>query len=206
MSDSGSAPFQDDGIQVLTFEQELAMLTPAEQAVYATRMATDPPRTSRECGRVLGKSHKVVEKHWGNIKTKLARDPLASWKQRGLVGQGGYEDFDRLRNVSNDTLIKLAEMRMEGMLRAITKEKLEKATVKELSASIRDLSTVRQIQKGEPTQILQVNQRENLKRLFPMAVKELARRGYSIELGGQGFKVVQQIEAEAKPAEAEGAE
>lgn len=182
-----------------SFAEDLAKLSPAQQRAYATRMATTPPRTAVDCARMLGIGINTFTKHWADVKTRLGRDPLLVWKQKGIIGRSAGEDFERLRSVTNDTLIKLTEMRMEAALRAINQEKLEKASAKELGALVRDLSGVRQIQKGEPTQILQVNQRENLKRLFPMAVKELARRGYSIELGAEGMKVVEQVDVTPQP-------
>lgn len=181
-------------------EADLIKLSPAEQRLYALRMATNPPRPLRECATMLGKGLTTLEKSWKNVKAKLGRDPLIEWKQKGVIGTGGADDFERLRNVSPDTMIKLLDMRIEAMARGITKEKIAAASLKELTGGIRESVNARQLLKGEPTQILQVNQRENLRRLFPLAVKELHRRGLTLEMGAGGMKVVQQLDVTPEPA------
>lgn len=183
---------------------DLAQLTPAQARLYALRMATDPPRTARSCAEMLGISLGTTEKAWKQIKAKLGRDPLIAWKEKGVISQSGAEDFERLRNVSNDTMVKLVEMRIESMMRGITKDKIAEASLKDLTSGARDLGNFRQLLKGEPTQILQVNQRQNLMRqVMPQLMREFQRRGLSLEIDAvNGARAVKRIE----PAPAEMAE
>jgi hypothetical protein len=208
--DKSKASFYTKDVPHAASGEELAKLTPSEARLFALRMATDPPRTAAECGRMVGLSLSHIDKQWKSIRSKLGRDPLIAWKQTGHLSAGGVEQFERLRMVPTDTLIKLAEMRAEALLRAITPEKLEKATVKDLTSGYRELINSRQLLKGEPTQILQVNQRENLKRLFPVVLKQLRRKGVDVDgfapeaaarfLPKAAAESVVELEPESEPA------
>ncbi len=201
--------FYAQDVPLAASDEELARLSPAEARLFAMRMATDPPRPISECARMLGLARGTVEKCWKQVRTRLGRDPLISWKEKGTLGRGTAEQYERLRTIPVDTLVKLAEMRAEALLRAITPEKLEKATVKELTGGYRELINSRALLKGEPTQILQVNQRENLKRLFPVVLKQLQRKG--VDLDGATAQLAArflprkpetvEVEAEPEPAE-----
>ena len=182
-----------------SFGEDMAKLSPKQQLIYATRMSTDPPLSAVATAQRLGMTSKTVGSHWSTIRERLARDPLRKWKETGSVTTGGREDIDRLRDVPVQTLVKLTEMRAEAIIRGITPEKIADASLKELTAGYRELINSRQLLKGEPTQILQVNQRANLKKLFPVVMKQLQARGVTLEISGDGPRVVKQIDAMAEP-------
>ena len=177
---------------------ELNKLTPLQQRIYAIRMSEKPPLSARVTAEKMGIAYGTVSYHWTQIRTKLGRDPLIEFKEKGEVTGSGYEDFERLRNVSPDTIGKLTDMRLEAILRAIDTDRIASATLSELGSAAEKIARIRQLIRGEPTQILRVEQRDNLHKLWPQMLKELKRRGMSMEIDGSGeVRAVQQIEAEA---------
>jgi hypothetical protein len=176
-------------------EHLLKQLSPAEQRLYLVRMATDPPRTGAECASILKVTRGTIASRWSQIKSKLGLDPLEKWKETGEITGDSKPTHEVLRSVQPDTFIKLIEMRLEKVLRGITDDKILEAGLKELTGAVRELVGARALVKGEPTQILRVDQRANLQRLMPALMKEMERRGLTVEFGAEGVRVQKHIDA-----------
>lgn len=168
-----------------SMDDALAKLPPAQQRLFLTRMTPalrgEGPLTSRACAEVLGIAEGTVASGWYKIRSKLGYDPLLPWKEVGKFGANGSEDFERLRNVAPDTIIKLAEMRLEAIFRAMSPEKIGESSLAELARASEAITKQRALLKGEPTQILQVNQRDKLHDLLPLIQRELLRRGMDMD-------------------------
>jgi DNA-binding CsgD family transcriptional regulator len=177
----------------------LAKLTPAEIRLYTTRMSTNPPMTYRDVAFILKVSPNTVASNWSKLKAKIGFDPLQQAKEEGLNGDRGEDaDFVRLRNVSPDTFSKLIEVNAEKGLRMLTKN-WDRVPPEKIPGMIRDLINSRQVIRGEPTQILRVDQRQTLAKMLPAMLKEAAKRGMSFELGEGGARIIKSIEAETVP-------
>ena len=181
----------------------LKKLSPAEQKIYVCRMATDPPRSQVETATLLGITSGAVSSTWSKIRAKLGYDPMREWKEIGKKGSSG-EDFERFRNVSPVSLLRQLETNLDKLLRAFSQEKIEKATVSELSAAVERLGKYRQILRGEPTQIISTDQRANMLRLLPAVIKQLGKYGVTVEMSEEGMKAVPQLEAENEPQAVDG--
>lgn len=158
-------------------------------------MATEPPRACHECAKALGISLGTVQSQWSKLRAKLDWDPLQAYKEGGRMPGGNNtadEDVIALRNVSPDTVVKLNEMSQERLLRRLYKN-FEDVPPEKIPAMIRDLTNARALVKGEPTQILRVDQRATLKKLIPAMLKEAEKRGISLQLDGEGAKLVKQV-------------
>lgn len=176
----------------------MAKLAPNYARLYAYRMATNPPRTARECSENLGIAIGTVSAQWSKIRSLLGHDPLQSYKELGLIGGDKTGEILAIRNVSADLLIKLNEMSQEKLLRRLHAT-IEQVSPDKIGGILRDLVNARALQKGEPTQILRVDQRDNLRKILPAMLKEAARRGVTIELGDGEARVMKNV----KPIEAE---
>lgn len=174
---------------------ERKALTQLEYDIYMSRMSTDPPRNQRYLANQFELPEMNVKARWTAIRKKLGYDPLRKWKESGQLpaqgnpaGRPGVDDkFERLREVSSESLGKLAGMRAEEGLRILS-GRMDEAPTEKLPKMIADLIGVRQLMKGEPTGILRVDQRGSLKRLMRALPKELERRKLMID--GEGVKPI----------------
>jgi hypothetical protein len=156
-------------------------------------MASDPPKTARECAHQFSVSISSVNATWYKIRSRLGFDPLKHWKETGRMPGGTNQgDVEPLRNVSPDTMGRLLDMGIEAALRQV-RGKLDKATFRDITSGVKDMVNARALIRGEPTQILRVDQRQNLKKLIPALVQEASKRGISFEVDGSGGRIVKNV-------------
>lgn len=161
-------------------------------------MATEKPRTTAECASGLGITYGTVFSQWAKIKARLGHDPLERYKELGMIEGVKAGEVLALRNISPDVIVKLTEMNQERLLRRLH-QNINDVPPEKIPAMIRDLTNARALIKGEPTQILRVDQRENLRKILPAMLAEASRRGVTLELGDGQARVIKTI----KPVEAE---
>lgn len=173
--------------------------------VYECRMSTNPPRTVAETARLLGCKDELVKNAWKAIRAKLGYDPLAQAKELGLAPRDPANEDEmqqeQLRAVQPEVLARLLEMRAESVLREITPAKIREAKLRDLTAGAKELLSMRQLIRGEPTQILATQQRDNMFRLMPQFIKEAQRRGYAFEIDGSGeIRTLKKVPKAKEPA------
>lgn len=89
--------------------------------------------------------------------------------------------LEEVRRATTETLIESIERKLPMLLDGIDKSKVEKSTLRDIAVAFGVLAEKRQLLKGEPTQILTYEERENLNDLAPQIIKEMERRGMVIE-------------------------
>lgn len=181
-------------------------LPPKLRQLYECRMSVTPPRTARDCAILLEKNIQTIHNQWKLIRGMLGYDPLAEAKKLGQVHRGGSSAAggeEKLVAVNPEVLARHLEMRALAMLKGITAEKIQNTGVGELSRGVKEMISMRQLLRGEPTQILSTNQRAKLFEIMPAIVKELARRGNHIEIGPSGeMRMTKQVRTlDAEPVE-----
>lgn len=166
--------------------EALSKLTPVQAQIYECRMSVTPPRKVKDVARLLGKSAKSIGNTWTKIRHTLGYDPLAEAKALGLTHRHGSPNadtaVDQLKTVSPEVLARRIEMAADRMLQHFSETKMENANLSELSRAVKDLLSMRQLLRGEPTQILSTAQRTKLSEMMPAFIKEAQRRGYEFQI------------------------
>lgn len=97
--------------------------------------------------------------------------------------QGKYQPVtEAVRAMTTDSLIKQIESKLPMLLDGITKKKVDDAPIREIAVAFGVLAEKRQLLKGEPTQILTYEERSNLNKVAPAIIKEMERRGMTIDV------------------------
>ncbi len=189
----------------------MSQLTGMQARLYECRMGVTPPRTARQCAALLNVQEQSVQNTWQRIRKKLGFDPLKRAKELGLVHRtgkpGGSEDTaaEQLIAVNPEVLARLLEMKAESMLRGMTAEKIREAKLGDLARATKDVLTMRQLVRDQPTQILRVEQRKRLFELMPTFVREAQRRGYSFRVDPETGEIntLKKIKGQPRVLEAE---
>jgi hypothetical protein len=90
-----------------------------------------------------------------------------------------------LRRANNATLLELVDDRVVTFLQHMTDEKIRKASLRDQVYAMDRMFNIRQLLRGEPTQIVSVDDRKALNDLVPLLVKSAQRRGVVIEAVGR---------------------
>lgn len=173
-------------------DKRLDLLSRAERDLYLYRMSGETPRKLRECAAHFEVSMGTISQRWSRVRSKLGMDPLLEWKETGKLngGDNGYEtDWEPLRSVPTDTIVKLAEMNAESLLRMLRK-KYHEVPPEKIPDMVLKLCNAQQITKSQPVQQLNKIQRDHMFEIWPAVIREMTRRGISIQVGGEGMKVV----------------
>lgn len=84
---------------------------------------------------------------------------------------------EEVREVSANEFLPLIDTRAKQALQFMTPEKMAAANVRDLAVMFGVLMEKRQLLRGEPTQILSVDDRRQMTTLMPFMLKEAQRRG-----------------------------
>ncbi len=86
-----------------------------------------------------------------------------------------------VRTIKTKHILAAIEEKLALGLDALTKEKMDEASARDLAVVISILVEKRQLLRGEPTQILSMEERKHMSDILPMLLKEAERRGMTIE-------------------------
>ncbi len=89
---------------------------------------------------------------------------------------------EEVREVTANEFLPLIDTRAKQALQFMTPEKMSKAGVRDLAFAFSVLMEKRQLLRGEPTQILSVDDRKQMSALMPFMLKEAQRRGMMAEV------------------------
>lgn len=89
---------------------------------------------------------------------------------------------EELRQVKVSELLGLIEDRLHRSLEHLDDTKMQAASAKDLAIAIGILVEKRQLLRGEPTQILSLEERQNLNDMLPAIIVEARRRGVTIDV------------------------
>lgn len=85
--------------------------------------------------------------------------------------------YEQAREVSANEFLPLIDTRAKQLLQFMTPEKMAKAGIRDQAFAFSVLMEKRQLLRGEPTQILSVDDRRQMSALMPFMLKEAERRG-----------------------------
>ncbi len=89
--------------------------------------------------------------------------------------------FNGSKQPGNPEFVSALEKLMRAILEKIP-DRLEKATAPQLMLAFAIATDKRQILKGEPTQILSIDDRKSMRELMPAMLMEAQRRGLTIDM------------------------
>ncbi len=84
---------------------------------------------------------------------------------------------EEVREVTANEFLPLIDMRAKQLLQFMSPEKMAKAGIRDQAFAFSVLMEKRQLLRGEPTQILSVDDRRQMSTLMPFMLKEAQRRG-----------------------------
>lgn len=96
----------------------------------------------------------------------------------------------KLRKVTTKELLAAIEDRAMAALEFLTDEKLAESSGRDLAVIFGILSEKRQLLRGEPTQILSIDERKNLSVLVPQLIKEAERRHLTVDMTNEEYRLV----------------
>ena len=121
---------------------------------------------NEESYKQLGKKHGFCDKAVKALHTRMM-----------TVYQPGFHE---LRDISSRDLLKKVESRLNSALDHMTEGKMALSSAKDLSVIVGILAEKRQLLRGEPTQIVSVEESKRIQDLLPLIVEEAMRRGMHI--------------------------
>ena len=86
-----------------------------------------------------------------------------------------------VRDLKTKHFVNAIENRLASALDALTPEKMNEASARDLAVVVSILVEKRQLLRGEPTQILSMEERRHMADILPMLLKEAERRGMTVE-------------------------
>lgn len=89
--------------------------------------------------------------------------------------------YEEAREHTADELLPMIDTRIMQMLRFMGPEKMQAAGIKDLAIAFGILNEKRQLLKGEPTQIIAMEDRKKLDDLFPLVEREAKRRQMAVD-------------------------
>lgn len=100
--------------------------------------------------------------------------------------EGVYQPVtEEIRRGTTESLIKQIEQKLPMLLDGITQDKVNNSALREIAVAFGVLAEKRQLLRGEPTQILTYEERDNMNKLAPYLLKELERRGMVVDVDYQ---------------------
>lgn len=125
----------------------------------------------------------------GKLGQKAHRKAMLRFLER-LRGGGAADLISRAKKVRSDELLSLLETNARDVLASVDSFDLENASLKDKAIAVGIFLEKRALLKGEPTQILRMEERQNLQELMPRLVAEMARRGMTVELTAGDWREV----------------
>lgn len=144
-----------------------------EKAAQLIDSMTDPFKRLVEAGRECGMKETVI----------LALAKRMRTRYLGVTEQ--------MRAIKTHDMIQKIDERIGHALNYVDDYVMADAGFRDLSMGIGILIEKRQLLKGEPTQIISIEERKRLDELLPMLVKEALRRGITID--GKAEKIVEML-------------
>jgi hypothetical protein len=156
---------------------------PKTQAAKRRRGQWDPVKT-------------IPPEKVGELLADLIADPdetMAALAERHGLGRATVEAFiqalrtthvamyETAREVSASELLPMIDTRLKQALQFMSPEKMAAASVRDLAVTAGILAEKRALMRGEPTQILAVDDRKKLHEMWPVIMREVARRGMTVE-------------------------
>jgi len=89
---------------------------------------------------------------------------------------------DEVERIKTPQLLKLIEDKLQMALEHMDEYTFADANLRDLAVTFGILAEKRQLLKGEPTQILSINERSHMNELIPDLIKEAGRRGMTIDV------------------------
>lgn len=90
-----------------------------------------------------------------------------------------------LRRANNATLLDMVDDRVVTFLQHMTDDKIRKASLRDQVYAMDRMFNIRQLLRGEPTQIVSIDDRKALNDLVPLLIKSAQRRGVVIDAIGR---------------------
>ncbi len=122
---------------------------------------------------------------WVNTLTSIAEEAgLNTSTTRAIVKRLRRDHptmLAHVRGIKTKDILAAIEEKLALGLDALTKEKMDEASARDLAVVISILVEKRQLLRGEPTQILSMEERKHMSDILPMLLKEAERRGMTIE-------------------------
>jgi hypothetical protein len=134
-----------------------------ERAAKFMDVMTDPFKRLVQAGRECGMKETVIVALAKRMRTRYL----------GVTEQ--------MRAIKTQDMIHKIDERIGHALTYVDDYVMSEANFRDLSMGIGILIEKRQLLKGEPTQIISIEERKRLDELLPMLVKEAARRGITID-------------------------
>ncbi|MGE0289513.1 MAG: hypothetical protein AB7I42_25990 [Bradyrhizobium sp.] len=171
-------------------------------------MATAPKRTYKSAAAYkkaqerersqMDKSRlaEIEDEQKGQVLAELMMDPMADVAE--LAAKSGMSEAmirglrmkaqtqfqapaAALRRATNSRILELIEDRELAVIESMTDVKIKNAGLREQVYALDRLHNIRQLLRGEPTQIVSVDDRKTLNDLVPALVKAAQRRGILID-------------------------
>lgn len=136
---------------------------PAEQSAALIDKVTDPFVRLTEVAKECGLRPSVVEGLARRLRTRM----------QGVSAE--------MRAVKTKELVHKLDERINHAIGYMDDYIMGEASFRDLALGTAQLIEKRQLLKGEPTQIVSLDERRSLNELVPLLVKEAARRGITIE-------------------------
>jgi hypothetical protein len=134
---------------------------PTKAIIEAT---TTPEGAFKNAARELGFPHSLIKALLGRVR-KI--EPL---------------EVDKLRQTDNISIIAKTEHVIERLMDHMDDYAMGKASIRDLAVAFGIMVEKRQLLKGEPTQVISVEHREEMPEVMRALLKEAARRNIPIEL------------------------
>ena len=158
-------------------------------------METQVPRPISECAERIGVSLSTAKNHWTAISRKLGRNPADGLVKDGPRPSKEVQQITDLARAAPETMQELLQEKARLLLEEIDLAKAKRASVGELSRGAEALLKTRNLILGEPTQILRVEDRQNLGQIIAKLAEEAQKRGYEVA-GGELVHSSRVIEAQ----------
>lgn len=185
-------------------EEDLKLLTPAQQRFYRVRMEPPEPLSVKECAEILGIRQNTAASQWSVISRKLGYNPVSGLVAVGKPKGDEQKALEELRRAAPQTLPELLGEKARILLDQIDEKRAAKAGVGELARGAEALIKSRNLSLGEPTQILRVDDRRNLTQIIAALAQEAQNRGFSLS-GGRLVREEPVIDAQVVDDDADGA-
>lgn len=122
---------------------------------------------------------------WVDTFTAIAEDAGLNPKVTSAIVKRLSRDHPGLltyvRDLKTKHFVSAIEHRLAEALDALTPEKMHEASARDLAVVVSILVEKRQLLRGEPTQILSIEERQHMAEILPLLLKEAERRGMTVE-------------------------
>lgn len=143
--------------------------------------AIEMDKADEQTGEVLGELMMDPTADIEDIAKRYGMTPAMVRGLRAKVQTTLQPVTTTLRRATNARMLELIEDRQLSVMEAMTDSKIQKAGLREQVYALDRLFNIRQLLRGEPTQIVSIDDRKTLNELVPALVKAAQRRGIIID-------------------------